>query len=422
MTQQEIVINTLETLKTMLTKEYLKENYYSSCPNLFSRNRKISLPGIIKFILKKSMNSYDLRLSELQEQLDISDDRMPTKQAISKARGKIDCGIFKDIFKLSVEKFMKNNSRSNSWYGYQVYAIDGCDCEVPTTSATLEYFGDISCKKKRHSAGATTSTLTDVLNGIILDAEITHYKTNERSLAIQHCENVKELIDKDKTIIICDRGYPSYDFIGYLHDQNIKYVIRVRERLTKMRTPNTPDGEVYLKLRGKMRTVRAIEIELENKQKEYLITNLSKDEMEVSKFKELYFLRWKIEGKYQELKNRLHMEEFSGKTVNNIKQEYFACLFLSNLSAMMKNTVDQELKKEEGRDYKKYQANRSYITGCMNRIIESFLWKKVDLYFKINQLMKRAMTKRSLIRPNRKNERNKVLNRRKHHVNYKPCI
>lgn len=93
----------------------------------------------------------------------------------------------------------------------QVYAIDGSDCEVPTTPETIEFFENIASKKGKDSAGATFSTMTDVISGIMLDATIQLYKTSEREMAIGHCEKIKEYIQRDKMIILCDRGYP------YLH-------------------------------------------------------------------------------------------------------------------------------------------------------------------------------------------------------------
>lgn len=171
-----------------------------------------------------------------------------------------------------------------------------------------------------------------------------------------------------------------------------------------------------------MRTIRTVKVVLDNGTEESLITNLPKEEMGYANFKELYFLRWPVEGKYQELENRLMLEDFSGKTVNNIKQNYFACLLLSNISAFVKNTADDEIKKEEGEAYKKYQADRNYVTGCMNSLLELFLKRAINIYERMGLLVKEAKDKRSQIRPKRKYERNTNLNRQKNYVNYKQCI
>ena len=422
MSQKDTAINILEYLKAQITTSNLKKKYYNDTPEIFSRNRKLDLPGIITFILKKSLKSYDLRLEELQDKFHPWMDTQPTKQAVSKARKKVDWHIFYDFLHQASRIYLTDCSAQKLWGDYHIYAIDGSDCEVPTTSKTLEFFGNISSQKSSFSAGATTSALVDVMNGFILDAKIAPYKTNERCLALEHCDKILPYISAENSIFLCDRGYPSYDFLGYFHDNGLKYVMRVKKQFSRMRTPESRDGEVYLKLRGKMRTVRTIEVILENGSAEYLVTNLTRAEMDYKKFKELYFLRWAIEGKYQEVKNRLMIEEFSGKTINNIQQDYYSCILLSNISALVKNAADDIIRKEQRKGSKKYQANRSFVTGCMNSLLEFILRRETDIGIKIEQLVRKAERKRSLMRPNRKNERNQYLSRRKHQMHYKPCI
>ena len=51
--------------------------------------------------------------------------------------------------------------------------------------------------------------------------------------------------------------------------------------------------------------VRVIEVTLDDGSKEYLATNLNDPDIKPYMFKELYFMRWPIECKYYELKERL---------------------------------------------------------------------------------------------------------------------
>jgi IS4 transposase len=50
-----------------------------------------------------------------------------------------------------------------------------------------------------------------------------------------------------------------------------------------------------------------------------LITNRGAEVLRHEDFKELYHLRWGIETKYQMMKQRLELENFSGRLVDNIK-------------------------------------------------------------------------------------------------------
>jgi hypothetical protein len=61
----------------------------------------------------------------------------------------------------------------------------------------------------------------------IIDASITKYRTSEREMAKQHINvlNNKKLITN--SIVIFDRGYPSYDMFDYLNDRNLFFLMRV---------------------------------------------------------------------------------------------------------------------------------------------------------------------------------------------------
>lgn len=55
-------------------------------------------------------------------------------------------------------------------------------------------------------ATARVSTMVDVLNEVILSSTITSRKSSEVVLAINHLGNVKNRIDLQKTISLCDGG------------------------------------------------------------------------------------------------------------------------------------------------------------------------------------------------------------------------
>ncbi|MGN0397068.1 MAG: hypothetical protein ACI4EL_03520 [Candidatus Fimimorpha sp.] len=73
--------------------------------------------------------------------------------------------------------------------------------------------------------------------------------------------------------------------------------------------------------------IRVIRVELDSGVTEYLATNVMDPDITPEMFKELSFLRWKIESKYNELKKRLEIEEFSGATPVSVEQEFYIKLF-----------------------------------------------------------------------------------------------
>ncbi len=87
----------------------------------------------------------------------------------------------------------------------------------------------------------------------------------------------------------------------------------------------------------------------------------------------LYHKRWSVETKYGELKTRVRLENFSGKNPQAIRQELYAALFISNLSALIKSSTENEIREELNRGRHRYQLNRSYIIGAVSRYIRCLI-------------------------------------------------
>ena len=71
-------------------------------------------------------------------------------------------------------------------------------------------------------------------------------------------------------------------------------------------------------------------------------------------FKNLYFMRWGIESKFNELKNRILIKHFSTSKVNGIKQEIYANSTLCNMAALLKQISDNKINHEVNTKYLKY--------------------------------------------------------------------
>ena len=82
-------------------------------------------------------------------------------------------------------------------------------------------------------------------------------------------------------------------------------------------------------------TLRLVRVELPN-EVEVLVTNLMDEETyNHSIFKSLYHLRWGIEENYKRLKQWVEIENFSGKSALSVKQDFYAKIVASNLTALM---------------------------------------------------------------------------------------
>lgn len=77
----------------------------------------------------------------------------------------------------------------------------------------------------------------------------------------------------------------------------------------------------------------------------------------------LYFKRWPIETKYNILKNKLEIENFSGRTLISVQQDFYATMYHSNLVAITKIMSDEGIKKRTKDEELKYeyQTNESRL-------------------------------------------------------------
>ena len=103
--------------------------------------------------------------------------------------------------------------------------------------------------------------------------------------------------------------------------------------------------------------VRVVKFILPSGQTETLITDLF--DMEESVFQELYFLRWNVEEKYDVVKNKLELPNFTGRTVNVLYQDFWISMLLANVASVAKAEADGKVqtKRDGKRNKYPYQAN-----------------------------------------------------------------
>jgi hypothetical protein len=96
-----------------------------------------------------------------------------------------------------------------------------------------------------------------------------------------------------------------------------------------------------------------------------LITNCYTKSWKTEDFKRLYFLRWPVETKYDIVKNKIALENFSGSTVNTIYQDVYVSFYMANIIATAKAEADRKISQERSSKNNKYQyqANVNDIIG-----------------------------------------------------------
>ena len=198
----------------------------------------------------------------------------------------------------------------------------------------------------------------------IIDASIGSYPQDERASAKTHIDFLTEnLAHIEKKIVLFDRGYPSLPMLEYLQGKKMNYLMRCQKSwLTQVEQAPMGDSVCILKNGQKVRVYKFI---LSSGETETLITNLF--DIPFDDLPGLYFLRWGVEGKYDVLKNKIELENFSGHTKNAILQDFWVSITLSIVVAIAKKEADEiiQSKAADKNNSRKQMPNVSQLIGSL---------------------------------------------------------
>jgi len=333
----------------------------------FTRNRELGFEKTMQIIL--SMGGKALN-EELLDYFDFSADTV-TASAFVQQRDKILPAAFEHLFR----KFTSFVGTRKTFDSYKLLATDGSSLNIARNPGDTETFYTYK-KGSRGYNQLYLNVLYDLCNNIYEDALIQPgRKTCERSALIDMLKRSK--LD-DKTILVADRGYESFNVLANLQEKGWKYVVRVRDInsnciLSTLKLPSSGEFDVqtsliltrkntnmiksrpdlYKHIPRKQRfdfftpqndsyaiTFRVVRVMLENGSYEALITNLCPILFPMSKIKAIYGLRWGVETSFRKLKYTIGLTCFHARKKDCIKQEIFARLTFYNFcESIVKNTV-----------------------------------------------------------------------------------
>lgn len=404
---------------------------YKNNINAFIRKRKMNFTDYIWYLTMQKGRTTSMELDEYLKNKNGTYKISISKQAFSKQRQNLKPQIFIDIYKDYLLDFYNNYPDEIKKYkGFYVCAIDGSLFEIPNTKELREeYKTQKNSSGNRESARARVSGIYDVENGFMLDALIKDCGEGEKELAKKNIENTSKIINLENCIIIFDRGYPGIDLIWYLEKLKIKYIFRLQTNMyeKEKKSMKTDDEWIELNVAGdrlrkisdnkikeelknqKNIKVRMSKVVLDTGEIEYLLTNISEQIILPEEMKETYFKRWQIEIGYDILKNKLHLENFTGKTKITIEQDFYAQIYTFNVLQDIKNTNTKRIQEKQlNRNLKyKYKVNINILAGWLKNILIAVIFtedkdEKKKLY---NIIVEKAEKNLVAIKPNRTNIR-----------------
>lgn len=371
--------------------------------NFLTRSLSIEIVNFLSFLKRK----------------DIAQETF-SKSAFVQARKKIKPEVFKHLNQRIIEEFYKDNSGVlRQFDNLRILAMDGSRLTLPFTKELEEIYGQTKNQTNTYIVQTKACVLYDLLNEICINGILSSIDTDERTQAkqlLEHCQA--------NDLIIYDRGYPSFELIYEHYQKNLHFLMRMpldfsqvvkdfvasgkTSQIVEIKPGQKKSFENKPYTKSSILKIRLLRITLNGGGIEVLATSLLDSKHYGNEvFKELYFKRWKIETYYDELKNKLKIEEFSGYSNQSILQDFYSTLFVSNIQTLIENEINEEIEKESKTKNIKYQykINTTLSYGFMkDRILELFFTKN-DMNDIINEL--KELFKKHLIpiRPDRKFER-----------------
>lgn len=307
----------------------------------FSRRRKMGFTDYIFATIQNLKSSLQVGLNAFFD-AQKKDEIEYSKQAFSKGRQRIKPEAFQELFQVVVEKFYEKAELTN-WHGYQLFGIDGTRLNLPCTDELAKLYGT-QTSQGAPQVQALVSCLYDLLSGIIVDTRFEHCKSSERDAAKDMIASF-QLKNVQHPVFVMDRGYPSAELMKAIEDAGYNFIMRCSaEFLRSMKLPAQDNifEHKFAKLKHPMK-IRVLKIQISNEDTEYLVTNILDSQISLEDFKWAYRKRWGIETKYNDVKNKLEIESFTGYSPIAILQDFYATMFLANLAGVLQYDLRDEI-------------------------------------------------------------------------------
>lgn len=424
----------IELLKNVIFSEDFRARHRQQ-PNDFVRSRVLPFHDLIFFLINMNNKSYQDELDRYFQAVHHTEfpERVLFKGNLSKARAKLKYQAFVEL-NHHLTDFFYRQFQAQTWHGFNLLGVDGSTLRVPDQAAIADHFGVWrSTKGEKPCPKARVSQMFDVLNNITVDAIISPKSEGERELAAFHFLKLQP-----QDLILMDRGYPAHWLFNLVLSMGANFCARIsyknwrvakqfyrsgkKEQIVKIE----PSPESFRKcfemgLDNKPIKVRLLRVELSSGETEILVTSLTDMEKYPQElFSDLYHLRWPVEEDYKYLKYRLQVENFSGKTVRSVYQDFHAKVFSKNLAAAIASTTKRAIQLKSAPLKFTHQINFAQALSKMkNTIVLLFKYSAKDVHALAEKIRTIFIQTTEPVRPGRKFPRRHRVKQRRFFYEYK---
>lgn len=363
------IFNTLRSHIVEICENESERNHYIVCDDekkrstFFTRKRVWTFINMVHAILlcfKRTVSA------EIAEFLEISKLPQTTPEAYIKRRGLISGDLFRDLY-LWLDKKIIEYGAVNTWRcGKYLCGIDGTRLSLPYTPELYRKYRGRDDKGHNLARGVF---ITDLINRVIVMAEIFPNKTEERKAAMEVMNGNLFPYPLQNTVFVMDRGYPSLWLMNWFAKNTGGFIIRARRdtnvRIAEFMDSDIKTARITLSLSDNRRDItydrpQPLEVRLvkrpplkdeDGSDPVVFITNLPMEDYPDNVIMDAYRMRWNSEIEIGTGKNQLQIEIFSGTREICIKQDFYAAVMLYNLESIIRLFCNPKLS-SKNKEYK----------------------------------------------------------------------
>ncbi|MEN9021403.1 MAG: IS4 family transposase [Verrucomicrobiales bacterium] len=383
----------------------------------FTRERKLPFHRVCLILI------WNLRAA-LQSDLERFFDRLgesgsaPHRTAFSKARSFLKPSAFIDLNDRVIQAAHDLGLRKNTWHRLRLLAVDGSTLRLAKGSKEIaEHFGGMDTRHDTFCPLARMSYLYEVRTGLILSAQLS-------PLAEGECTQAYELLGErvwEEDCVLYDRGYNDPRIIAWTLAQKSNFVIRVAAGKSKAAQDFIARGtkehefcyvfddelvnefERCGQALSKSCRLRYIRVELETGEMEVLVTNLTDSKTyPAEEFKELYHERWAVEEGIKTAKCKIEVENWTGKTVHSVEQDFQARVVCQNIAVFLSQASQATLDRIMAGHKHTYKINIKRALGLIrDQFVQMMTGTRKAFMEAAEKLASRLPQSASLVRPGR---------------------
>lgn len=425
----DCLVGLVEKLRAQLCDtEFIKRHRMR--PEDFTRERQLTFPVVMLFILQKTAKSIQRHLHEFFDALAGEGVGQPASAgAWTHARAKLKHTAFIELnCETILPVFYGGDGKKpvRRWRNHRLLGLDGSVLRLPSHPDLLAQFTPKEVMCQLGSTGtvypeARMSVLYDLLNGVSLDGQLRPSSVGEVSLGD---EQLGQAALGD--IVITDRGYTGYAYLSAVAYMKLDFVSRCSTGsfataqelfranrggcsvITKLRAPADQWGHLRECGRAVELTVRFISLRLPSGDLEVLVTSLlDEQQYPTEDFMGVYASRWNQESFYLLIKSRLDLENFSGQTPEAIRQDFYSTLLLCNLETILTQPAHTVLSRDSAKHEAPKAVNHSVAFHAIKHRLLELLYSEKPAIDIITELQRMFVGSAVSQRKNRKIPRRK---------------